>query len=283
MTAKKRKGFRKLLEGLNIPKKKQAYLPKGFQRIGHIVILNLKPQLRDFSKPMAKLILNSYPYVKTVCTSGGVSGEFREPKAEWLAGDKKTETLHKENNCIFKLDVRKIMFSKGNLAERARVPRLLSPEEVVADLFAGIGYFSIPIAKLAKPKKVFSIEKNPVSFHYLKENIRLNRVQDSITPILGDCRKVRMGNVADRVIMGYLPRTYLYLPAAFAALKPKGGIIHYHDTFTEKELWERPIEILEAHAFRAGYSLKAITHKSIVKEYAPRVYHVVIDAEFKAA
>jgi tRNA wybutosine-synthesizing protein 2 len=284
MPSKKPKKFEILLiENLAIPKKKQAYLPKGFQRIGHIVILNLRPQVRDFSTNLAKIILNNYPYVKTVCITRGVSGELREPKVKWLAGERKTETIHRENQCLFKLDVTKVMFSKGNLSERGRLPNMVRTEEVVADLFAGIGYFSIPIAKLAKPKKVYAIEKNPVSFKYLNENLRLNRVQDRITPILGDCRKVKMGNIADRVIMGYLPKTYAFLPTAFETLKPQGGIIHYHDTFSEKELWERPKEILEAQAFRAGYALKSIKHKSIVKEYAPRVYHVVIDAEFRPA
>jgi tRNA wybutosine-synthesizing protein 2 len=278
---KQKHDFRRLLkEKLKIPRQSYNFLPSGFQRIGHIVILNLKPEVSGLAKNIAELVLESYPYVKIICLTEGVSGEFREPKVEWLAGEKKTETLHKENNCIFKLDVTRVMFSKGNLSERARLPKLVRPGEVIVDLFSGIGYFSLPIAKFAKPRKVYAIEKNPISFKYLNENIRLNRVQEKITPILGDCRKVKMGDIADRVIMGYLPKTYTFLPAAFEALKPQGGVIHYHDTFSEKELWDKSKEILEAQAFRAGYSLKSITHKSIVKEYAPRVYHVVIDAEF---
>jgi tRNA wybutosine-synthesizing protein 2 len=274
-------GFRNLLiKSMRLTDSQRAHLPAGFQRIGHIVILNLRPGVSGLAGDMADLILKNYPYVRTVCLTRGVSGEFREPRISYLAGEKKTETVHTENRCRFKLDVTRVMLSKGNLSERARLPGLVRPGETVADMFAGIGYFSIPIARHARPGQIYAIEKNPAAFRYLGENIRLNRVQDRVRPILGDCRGVQMGGVADRVIMGYLPRTYRYLPAAFKALKPRGGVIHYHDTFAGSELWEKPLEILEGQAFRAGYSLNAIKHRAVVKEYAPGVSHVVVDAEF---
>lgn len=278
---KKVSGFRKLLtENLDIPEEKQPFLPSGFQRIGHVVILNLRPEVYGLSTQIADLVLENLSYVRTVCMSRGISGELREPSVAWLAGDPSTEATHQENHCRFKLDVTRVMLSKGNLSERGRVPRLVKPGETVADLFAGIGYFSIPIARNANPRQVYSVEKNPSSFRYLRENIRLNRVQSRITPMLGDCMEVNLGQVADRVLMGYLPNTREFLPAAFRALKPHGGIIHYHDNFHESELWDMPREILESAAFRHGYSLKRITRNAVVKEHSPRVYHVVVDAEF---
>jgi tRNA wybutosine-synthesizing protein 2 len=281
MPSKKRRDFRKLLlENLDIPESKQAHLPTGFQRIGHVVILNLRPGISGLASDIAGVVLKTHPYVRTVCLTQGVSGELRKPRVSYLAGERKTETTHRENRCLFKLDATRIMLSKGNLSERARIPGLVRPGEVIADLFAGIGYFSIPIARHGRPRRIYAIEKNPAAFRYLRENIRLNRVQDRITPILGDCREVLMGNVADRVLMGYLPGTYQYLPAAFEALRPQGGTIHYHDTFAESELWDKPIGNLEAQAFRQGYALRKVSHKAVVKEYAPGVLHAVIDAEF---
>lgn len=281
---KRARDLRKLiLDNLDISESLQACLPRGFQRIGHIVILKLHPEVQDLAPEIAGLILDEFSYVKTVCLSSGVSGELRKPVVRYLAGEKRTETTHQENHCKFKLDVTRVMFSKGNLLERGRVPKLVRSGETVADLFAGIGYFSIPIACNSEPGQVYSIEKNPSSFRYLKENIRLNRVQSTVAPILGDCREVNLGSIADRVLMGYLPNTREFLPAAFAALKPEGGIIHYHDNFHESELWDKPLEILESSAFRYGYSLKRVTHKAVVKEHSPRVYHVVLDAEFEKA
>ena len=276
-----KKGFRGILiKNMRVPRGRKEYLPRGFQRIGHVVILNLRPEVSGLAKRISQVVLDNYPYVRTVCLAAGVSGELRKPSVRWLAGERKTEATHTENRCKFRLDVTRVMLSKGNLQERGRVPGLVRNGEVIADMFAGIGYFCMPIARNARPERVYAIEKNPESFRYLKENIRLNRVQDKVTPILGDCREIRMGNVADRVMMGYLPDTSEYLPAAFEALKPGGGVIHYHDNYRESELWEKPLDVLERAGFRAGYSLKKVTHKAVVKEYAPRVYHVVVDAGF---
>jgi tRNA wybutosine-synthesizing protein 2 len=273
--------FRKLIiDCMRVPKDKQECLPRGFQRVGHIVILNLRPEVSGLAKGIARVVLDNYPYVRTVCLGEGVSGELRKPSVKWLAGERDTETIHTENKCRFRLDVTNVMLSKGNLHERGRIPRLVKTGEVVVDMFAGIGYFSLPIAKLSRPERVYAIEKNPHAFRYLKENIRINRVQDVVTPIMGDCREARMGKVADRVIMGYLPGTERFLTSGFKVLTPEGGVMHYHDNYRERELWDKPLEVLEREAFRMGYALKKVTHKAVVKEYAPRVYHVVVDAVF---
>ena len=95
----------------------------------------------------------------------------------------------------------------------------------------------------------------------------------------GDCRKVQVPEKADRVIMGYLPGTERFLPAAFGFLGKK-GVIHFHNTYRESELWETPIKILEKEAEKAGYRLEKILYRGKVKQYAPRVQHIVIDAEF---
>jgi tRNA wybutosine-synthesizing protein 2 len=273
--------FREMLStSLEIPRGRERFLPSGFQRIGNIVILNLRPEVSKYGKDIGKVLLERYKYVRTVAVrEGGIVGEFREPSIRVVAGQANTITTHRENSCRFRVDVSRVMFSKGNLSERARIPKLVKSGETVVDMFAGIGYFSIPIAKHARPLKVYSIEKNPASFSLLRENIKLNKLERRVTPVLGDCRDVRMGRVADRVIMGYLPKTYGFLPFAFSSLK-KSGVIHYHDTYHKDELWEKPIETLRKVAFCSGFELRGISHKGRVKEYAPNVFHVVLDAEF---
>jgi len=277
-----KKGLQRLaVENLKLTDEQKKLLPAGFQRVGHVVILNLRPKVVSLAPKLAKLLLDEYKYVKTVCLrEDSVQGELREPNVRWIAGDKNTIATHTENGCKYRFDVTKVMFSKGNLSERARIPPLVKSGETVVDLFAGIGYFSLPIAVHSKAKRIYSIELNPTSFGFLKENTHLNKTEGRITPILGDCRKVLMGDVGDRVVMGYLPKTYEYLPAAFEALKPEGGIIHYHDTFTKSELWEKPIDLLDTKGFKAGYTLKKIHHKAVVKELTSNIFHVVLDAEF---
>jgi tRNA wybutosine-synthesizing protein 2 len=259
-------------------------LPSGYQKIGDIVIVNLNLDLIAFEDEIGKIILKNIPNTRTVCSrTGEIIGVERLPQLEVIAGVNNTETIHKENGCLYSLDVSKTMFSQGNSKERGRLPELVKPDETIVDLFSGIGYFSLPIVRFAKPSKIYAIDINPVSILYLQKNIQLNKVDGKIESILGDCREVvkKLGKVADRVIMGYLPDTMKFLDSAFAVLKQKGGIIHYHDVFKEEELWDTPIEILTKSAEKNGYALDKILEKIIVKSYAPRVFHVVVDAKFR--
>jgi len=265
----------------------------GFQIIGSIAIL--KPGLsRKEALEQARKIMKALPRIKSVYRySGPVSGEFRLPRVSWAAGRKNPVTIHKENGCLYRLDVTRVMFSKGNVLERARIPPLVKPGEVIADMFAGIGYFSLPLGKSSPARKIYSIELNPQAFRFLKENIKLNGLEGKIIPIKGDCRKVNVGKKsgaptsnripekADRIIMGYLPQTWKYLHAAFSFLNPC-GIIHYHDSFRKEELWEKTESILREYSQKSGfYPIRM--EKRVVKQYAPGVYHVVIDAEFRKA
>src|SRR3989338_4297091 len=148
-------------------------LPSGFQRIGDIIILNLKKGLIIYKSEIGKAVSNIFPNIKTICNrTGEITGEFREPQIEVIYGDKNTETIVIENGCKYKFDAGKIMFAKGNLNERVRIAGLVKKGEIVVDMFAGIGYFTLNIGRAGKAKKVYSIEKNPVSFKYLQENIK---------------------------------------------------------------------------------------------------------------
>ncbi len=168
------------------------------------------------------------------------------------------------------------MFSQGNFYERRRMSTVGAGEHVV-DMFAGIGYFTMPMAVHAKPKRIDAIELNPVSFEYLQENIRLNHVEDIVNPILGDCREKAPVGEADRVIMGYVGTTQEYLPWGVKALKP-GGILHYHETTPEKLVFERPIRYVKEAAEAQGRSAE-IVNTVKVKKYSPGVWHVVVDAK----
>lgn len=253
----------------------------GFQTIGTIAVL--KPGLsRKEALSQARQILNKFPKIKSVYRySGTVSGEFRTPKVSYAAGERDPVAVHKENGCLYKMDITKVMFSKGNVSERGRLSNLVNPGEVIADMFAGIGYFSLPLGKFSPARKIYAIEKNSESFRFLKENIKLNNLSGKVVPILGDCRTAKIPEKADRIVMGYLPKTHEFLPAAFRFLKPN-GIIHYHDSFRKSELWELSEKLLREYSGRSGfYPIRM--EKRVVKQYAPGIFHVVIDAEFRKA
>jgi len=254
-----------------------SLLPSSYQKIGDILIINLKDELVRYEKKIGRILLERIPHTRTVCRKEGpILGETRKPKIKVIAGDENTETVHKEHGILFKLDVVKIMFAKGNLNERKRIARLVRDGEIIIDMFAGIGYFSLGVAKFANPKKIFSIEINPVAFHYLHENIKLNKVEDKIEPILGDCREIipRLGRIADRVIMGLLPSCKEFLPYALDVVK-YGGIIHYHGV-AKKEEWKKLFEEVKEAAEKKRLRVK-LMEKVKVKSYAPKVFHWVLD------
>jgi len=263
-----------VFNNLDIPEMERKLLPRGWQILGEIIILTLDEKLTKRKTQIGEALLSNYPRCKTVLLDRGISGQMRQPDRQIIAGAGTPETVHKENDCLFKLDAMKIMFSQGNLAEKKRMSNL-GKDETVVDMFAGIGYFSIPMAVHAKPKKIISIEINPVSFGYLKENIALNRVGDIIEPIAGDCAKVTPRRIANRVIMGYLDGQD-YLEVGINALLP-GGILHYHEAVPEA-IESRPADRIIDVSRKLERNVE-ITGPRRIKKYAPGVWHVVVDAK----
>ena len=237
-----------------------------YKKIGDVLILDNNYQGGDFEE------LSKKHHVKTIMKIDHIQGTKREPVYKVLYGSE-TETINKENGCLFKLDLSKVMWSKGNNNERLRIAKLVKDGETVIDMFAGIGYFSIPIGVHSNAGEVIAIEINPNSYHFLCENIKLNKLSN-VTPILGDCKDVTPKFKADRIIMGYVKTTHHYLNVAIDSLN-EGGILHYHETVPEKLMNTRPIERIISEA--GGHDVELLKINK-VKKYSPGVWHVVIDA-----
>ncbi|MEM4456168.1 MAG: class I SAM-dependent methyltransferase family protein [Archaeoglobaceae archaeon] len=251
-----------------VPKEKQKFLPKSYKVIGDLAIVKLSEEIAEFKEKIGEAILESNPRLRAVWREISKEGMMRRPKLELLAGNG-SETVHLENGCHFKLDVTKVMFSLGNHYERHRVA-MECENETVVDMFAGIGYFSIPIAK--KAEKVYSIEINYDAYRFLLENAKLNNVK--LIPILGDSMFVTPEGVADRVVMGHI-FCQDFLHTAIKALD-RFGIIHYHEAVPTKILW-RPTLRVEKACKEMGKKCKILNFRK-VKNYAPNVVHVVVDA-----
>lgn len=256
----------------DLPEEVMLFMPMKWEYVGDIVILKLDP----ICEPYKELIGDVYASVldiDTICAdTRGVSGEFRRPSMEVIHGTK-TESTRLENGIHYNFDVSKVMFASGNTDERHRMRELDCTGETVLDMFAGIGYFTLPIAKYSGARRVFACEKNPDSYQFLLRNIVLNAVDDKVIPILSDNRNLQGKDFADRILMGYVQRTSVFLPKALSMIKDN-GIIHYHDTFYVNEYEKRIKEIFDRDCGIGRYEIENL-HE--VKSFAPAVSHYVAD------
>ena len=258
-------------------------LPGSYDIVGDIAVIRIPNDLRHRAKEIAKAIMEINRHVKTVLNQvSPVSGSFRLRRLEWIMGEKRTVTIHREYGCLFKVDLEKCYFSPRLSYERFRVAELVRPSETVINMFAGVGCFSILIAKRSKVDKVYSIDLNPWAIKYAIENIRLNGVEHIVEAILGDAKMIieeRFVETADRVLMPLPEKAYEYLDYAIEALKPNGGTIHYYD-FIHAGKDEDPIckvkEKISRKLNKFGFDFK-VEFGRIVRTVGPRWFQVVLD------
>jgi tRNA wybutosine-synthesizing protein 2 len=262
--------------------------PSSWAVIGTVVLV----KIGDCPRPaeLGEALLAIHGGADTVLARGGIDGPHRQPSVEVIAGMGDTETVHTEHGTTYALDLADVMFSPGNKAERDRMGEVVSENERVLDMFAGIGYFTLPMARAGA--SVTAVERNPTAFRYLIENIRRNEVDARVQPYRADCRDVIPGFVdssrADRVVMGYYDASepsdgddgaWKYLDSALDAVK-SGGIIHMHEATPDALVFDRPIERLEAAAGDNGRSVGILDTRR-VKGYSEGVSHIVIDARIE--
>ena len=188
----------------------------SFDIIGDITIIKVPNDNIINAETIAKQIMAVHKNVKTVFAQASpILGDFRIRELRLLAGENKTSTKHKEANCVFTVDVEKCYFSPRLSHERSRVAGMVKPGETVVNMFAGVGCFSIIIAKTVGQTKVFSIDVNPTAVQYMQENVRINRVYGKVFPLLGDSKELvnaQLQGTADRVLMPLPEKALEYLP-----------------------------------------------------------------------
>ena len=266
--------------------------PKSWAVIGDVIVVRVPEGCPD-ERGLGEALLEFHGEADSVLADEGIAndgeaGTHREPKRRVIAGRRDTETVHTEHGTRYALDPATVMFSPGNQAERVRMGEIVDPDERVFDMFAGIGYFTLPMARAGA--RVTATEINPPSFAYLLENAIANDVADRIDAYRADCRDLADGLETDRVVMGYYgsadgtdeagngtrrEEAHEFLPAALEALSP-GGVIHYHEATPETRLWERPLDRLESAISRVGRAFE-ILEKRRVKSHSAGVSHVVVD------
>jgi tRNA (guanine37-N1)-methyltransferase len=266
-----------LQERKPVPEDLLGFSP-SYEVIGDIALLEDPDLDNEKASRIADALLQTKPNIKTILKPlTPVIGEFRVREFEVVAGEPRTETIHREYGCRYKVDLARAYFTPRLSTERSRILAWIKEGDTVVDMFAGVGPYSILIAKSKKPSKVLAIDKNPDAVHYLRENIILNSVKN-IKAIEGDAREEakKFAGTADHVIMNLPHNAFEFLDSAVLLTKP-GGIIHYYGITPEDDLFGSSIELIRAAAEKAGRKTE-ILDKKVVRSYAPHQYNICIEA-----
>ena len=209
-------------------------------------------------------------------------GPKRRSQVEMLLG-RNGWVNHLENGVRYLFDVTKVMFSSGNITERRRMGNIDAAGDVVVDLFAGIGYYSIPLLVNAGVSYVHACEMNPDSIEGLTKGLTANKVADRCRIIQGDNQETapRLKGVADRVLLGLLPSSKEAWPLAVECLKNDGGILHVHMNASVESLEDGTFISTTVRAFEALNCEIEVLHLEDVKSYSPHIRHVVLDLQVK--
>lgn len=266
-----------------LPPREISYIYNSYDIVGDIAIIRLTEKSEKYSQIIAEAIMKVHKNVKTVLAqTSPVHGDYRIRKLKYVAGEKRTVTIHRESGCMFSVDVEKCYFSPRLFYERMRIAKLVQDGETIVNMFAGVGCFSLVIAKHSNAEKIYSIDINPVAVQFMKENIRLNRAFGRVIPIEGDSKEVvqkMLRDVANRVLMPLPEKAFEYLPYALLALKRSNGWIHYYD-FEHASRGEDAVEKVKTKVAQKLENLGVefeIPFGRKVRTTGPNWYQIVLD------
>ena len=165
--------------------------PRAFDIFGNIASAKFPKGFKSKDKKkFADKIMKSNKAVRTVLEkTRGFQGRLRKQQTNWIAGEKTKEALYHENGCVFRLNIDKVYFSPRLSNERKEIASLIKRGDVLV-MFAGVGPYSIVIAKNSKAEKVFSNEINREANRYAQLNIELNNLKGKVILVPGDIKRI---------------------------------------------------------------------------------------------
>jgi tRNA (guanine37-N1)-methyltransferase len=260
---------------------------KSFDVIGDIAIIELSPTAEPFESSIAEALMRVHKNVKTVYSKAGpINASQRLRPLHHVLGANRTETIHKELGSRFKIDISKAYFSPRLSAEHERVAEQVQPSECVVDMFAGVGPFSILIAKRLENVQVHAIDANPEAARLIRENVKMNKVQDRVTVWTGDAREVIKNNlsgVATRVIMNHPSQSREFLETTCETLRREGGIVHYYTFADGLESESNARKELSAALDNSGWKIEKNIETRKVRGVAPMKWQIAVDAKLAPA
>ncbi|KAI8335706.1 guanine(37)-N1-methyltransferase [Chlamydoabsidia padenii] len=153
-------------------------IPSAYTQVGHIAHMNLREELFPWKHLIGQVILDKNKNITSVVNKlNNIDTTFRFFQMEVLAGDTNMVTEVKESGCRFKFDFSKVYWNSRLHTEHDRLVKSFGKNQLVCDVFAGVGPFAIPAAK--NGTIVYANDLNPESYHWLKTNKSINKISDA--------------------------------------------------------------------------------------------------------
>ena len=271
--------LKKSLESVLSPKESEELI-SAFDQIGEIIIVRIPDSLLPKKKIIGEALLNHVKIVRSVFyQASAVEGDFRTRNLEVIAGEDNTETEYREFGCKFIVDVENAFFSPRLSTERDRIANLIQEGEVMTNMFAGVGMFSIIAAK-KKKCTVYSLDINPIASNLCERNIKLNKLAGEVVSINGDATQIineQLENKSDRTLMLLPERSDEFLESAIKTTKD-GGIIHYYSHIHADKKSDAG-KLSEEHYLQVSPVKSEILGSKIVRPVGPRYYQTVVDVK----
>ncbi|XP_017543684.1 tRNA (guanine(37)-N1)-methyltransferase [Pygocentrus nattereri] len=182
----------------------RAVLPEGqdvtsgFSRVGHIAHMNLRDHQLPYKNLIGQVIIDKNPGVTCVVNkTNTIDSTYRNFQMEVLAGESNMVAKVRENGVFYEFDFSRVYWNPRLSTEHERIVSLLRRGDVVLDVFAGVGPFSIPAAR--RGCTVFANDLNPESYRWLQHNTKLNKVEAKVTTSNLDGREFIRGPLRERL------------------------------------------------------------------------------------
>ncbi|KAG7621983.1 SAM-dependent methyltransferase TRM5/TYW2-type [Arabidopsis suecica] len=164
----------------------EAVLPKGmivpsaFEMVGHIAHLNLRDEHLPYKRLIAKVVLDkNQPKIQTVVNKiDPIHNDFRTMQLEVLAGNHSLVTLVVESGLRFHVDLARVYWNSKLGTERQRLLLGFDQNDVVCDVFAGVGPIALAAARIVK--RVYANDLNPHAVEFMEQNSVVNKLEKRI-------------------------------------------------------------------------------------------------------
>ncbi|XP_060660941.1 tRNA (guanine(37)-N1)-methyltransferase [Drosophila nasuta] len=243
----------------------------SFSRIGHIVHLNLRDHLLPYKQLIGEVLRDKLPNCRTVVNKAStIDNTYRNFQLELICGEAEYQVETKENGIPFEFDFSKVYWNPRLSTEHERIVKLLQPGDVLYDVFAGVGPFSVPAAK--KRCHVLANDLNPVSFEWLQHNAKRNKCLPQIRMYNKDGREFILQELREDLLQRW--RAAATTPTAYSihiTMNLPAMAVEFLDAFrglyTAEELAELPEDLnypqVHVYSFAKGEDTKTLVRQLV--------------------